>query len=243
MKNSKVTIGALYSVIGLLSLIGVIIVIRRTILLVPVLINGYHAIAISSRFAQMDDIFAQSPVLTLIHIIPGLVFIVLGPFQCMQNLRTRFPRWHRVSGPLFLAGGMITGITALVMSFAMPAIGGVNQAAATILFSLFLLYSLLKAFQQAKQRKTATHREWAIRAYAIGLAIASIRIINGIFFATSSFTHLTPHDFFGIGFWIGFVVHLILAEVWINKTRQVKTKVIVSGLSKDPFIECKSFNN
>jgi len=129
------------------------------------------------------------------------------------------------------------------MSFAMPAIGGVNQAAATILFSLFLLYSLLKAFQQAKQRKTATHREWAIRAYAIGLAIASIRIINGIFFATSSFTHLTPHDFFGIGFWIGFVVHLILAEVWINKTRQVKTKVIVSGLSKDPFIECKSFNN
>jgi hypothetical protein len=27
---------------------------------------------------------------------------------------------------------------------------------------------------------------------------------------------LTPHEFFGIAFWIGFVLHLIAAEAWIH---------------------------
>jgi hypothetical protein len=29
---------------------------------------------------------------------------------------------------------------------------------------------------------------------------------------------LTPHEFFGIGFWIGFVLHLVAAEAWIQAT-------------------------
>jgi hypothetical protein len=58
-----------------------------------------------------------------------------------------------------------------------------------------------------------------IRAFAIALAIATIRPIMGIFFATSRLTHLTPHEFFGIAFWLGFSIHLVAAEAWINYTR------------------------
>jgi hypothetical protein len=58
-----------------------------------------------------------------------------------------------------------------------------------------------------------------IRAFAVGLAVATIRPIIGVFFATSRLTGLTPRDFFGTAFWIGFVLQLIAAEVWINLTR------------------------
>ncbi len=58
-----------------------------------------------------------------------------------------------------------------------------------------------------------------IRAFTIGLAVATIRPILGLFFATRSLTHLTPHDFFGTAFWLGFTMHLIAAEIWINYTR------------------------
>jgi uncharacterized membrane protein len=233
---TRSNIKTLYGSIALLSLIGLVIVVRRTLLLVPVLINGYHPPATVSKFTQMDDIFAHHPALTLIHIIPGLIFVITGPFQFIPNIRTRYPLWHRIGGRLFLISGIMIGTTGLVMSFAMPAIGGLNQAAATILFSLFFLYALIKAFQQILQRKITKHREWAIRAYSIGLAVATIRIINGVFFATSRFTGLTPHEFFGIGFWIGFVIHLVFAEFWISKTRLVKTKKPVNTLTKDPFI-------
>jgi uncharacterized membrane protein len=237
MTMTKFKIRLLYGVITLLSLIGIGIVVRRLLVLIPILINGYHAPAVSTSFTQMDDIFARHPSLSLIHIIPGLVFVVLGPFQFMQKIRTRYPRWHRVSGRIFLASGVVIGITALVMSFAVPAIGGVNQAAATVVFSIFFLYALFKALQQVLQHKIARHREWVIRAYSIGLAVATIRIINGIFFATSRFTGLTPREFFGIGFWIGFVAHLIFAEIWISKTRLGKTKNPASTFTNDPFIK------
>jgi len=30
---------------------------------------------------------------------------------------------------------------------------------------------------------------------------------------------VTPHDFFGTAFWLGFTMHLIAAESWIDYTR------------------------
>jgi hypothetical protein len=104
------------------------------------------------------------------------------------------------------------------MSFAMPAIGGFNQAAATTLFGTFFLFALCKAFWHIRRREVARHREWMIRAFSIGLAVATIRPIVGLLFAPSLFSGLTPYEFFGTAFWIGFVLHLIAAEAWIRAT-------------------------
>jgi hypothetical protein len=54
-------------------------------------------------------------------------------------------------------------------------------------------------------------------AFAIGQAIVTIRPIIGVFFASSRWSGLTPYDVFGTAFWIGFVLHLIGAEVWIPR--------------------------
>ncbi len=58
-----------------------------------------------------------------------------------------------------------------------------------------------------------------IRAFVIGLAVATIRPSVGVFFVTRSITHLMPHDFFDTAFWLGFIMQLIAAEIWINYTR------------------------
>jgi hypothetical protein len=41
----------------------------------------------------------------------------------------------------------------------------------------------------------------------------------GAFFATASLTGMTPHDFFGIAFWIGLALTSVAGEVWIRYTR------------------------
>jgi uncharacterized membrane protein len=163
-------------------------------------------------------LFARYPILTLVHIVPGLLFMMLGPLQFSSTIRARHLRWHRRSGRIFVICGVVIGISALVMSFGMPAIGGVNQAAATALFATFFLCALCKAFWHIRRREVALHRQWMIRAFAVGLAVATIRPIVGVFFATSHFSGLTPHEFFGTAFWIGFVLHLIAAEGWIHAT-------------------------
>lgn len=215
---------ALWIVVSFLVLIGVAVVVRRAVQLVPILFDGYQAPAPSAnptlaQFAALDDLFARYSALTLVHIMPALLFILLGPLQFSASIRARHLSWHRWSGRVYLICGLAVGISALVMSFAMPAIGGINQAAATTLFAILFLFALGKAFWHVLRSEITLHREWMIRAFAIGLAVATIRPIIGFFFATSRFSGLTPHEFFGTAFWIGFVLHLIAAEVWIQWTR------------------------
>ena len=60
------------------------------------------------------------------------------------------------------------------------------------------------------------------RAVGILLGIATTRPVMGVFFATSSLTHLSPQQFFGIAFWIGFSINAIVIELWLQwKTRSL----------------------
>ena len=210
-----------------LAVIGFAVALRRIVLLVPVLTDGYRAPAATTnpRLAQLaaiNDVFAHYPALTLAHIIPGVLFMLLAPLQLSSTIRAGHLRWHRVNGRLLVVCGLIVGVSALVMSFAIPAIGGRTQAAATVLFGIFFLFALGKGFWHIRNREIALHREWMIRAFAIGLAVATVRPIVGLFFATSPFTGLTPYEFFGAAFWIGFVLHLVAAEAWIRNTRPLQ---------------------
>ena len=213
----------MWGAVTFLAVIGVAVVIRRMAHVIPIVVRGYRpppatSNPVAAQFAALDDLFAHYPVLTLVHIVPGLLFMILGPLQLSSTIRARYPQWHRWSGRIFVICGAVIGVSALIMSFGMPAIGGVNQAAATTLFAVFFLFALGKAVWHIRRREIAQHREWMIRAFAVGLAVATIRPIIGIFFATSRLSGLTPHEFFGTAFWIGFVLQLIAAEAWIHAT-------------------------
>jgi hypothetical protein len=204
----------LWFVVALLMLIGIAIVIRRSVALLAPSPGP-------PRFpeaAALDASFGRHSLLTMIHIMPGLLFVLLAPFQFVGRLRNSKSRLHRWMGRIALCSGIVIGVTALVMSPQM-AIGGANEIAATMFFAVIFLFSLIRAFVYIRRGNFTLHREWMIRAFAIAFAVATIRPIMGIFFATRSLTHLTPHDFFGIAFWLGFTIHLIAAEAWINYTR------------------------
>jgi Predicted membrane protein (DUF2306) len=211
-----------YWAVIFLSLIGVAIVAIRATKLAPFLFQGRRPASWSperSSFDQADLIFARFPVLTMVHILVALSFILMGPFQVSGWLRKRYPNFQRKSARLFLICGFIMGTTALVMSFVMRSIGGVNQAASTVLFGALFLFALICVVRYRRNGDSRLQREWLIRAYAIALAVTSVRLVVGVFFATSRLSGLKPDEFFGIAFWIGFVIHLMLAEAWIYRAR------------------------
>jgi len=221
MKDARRAGRLVWAAVIFLAAIGSAVALRRMVHLVPVVVGGYRpptAAANPAQFAALDDLFARFPILTLVHIVPGLLFMLLGPWQFSATVRTRHLRWHRWNGRIFVCCGVVIGVSALVMSFGMPAIGGVNQAAATTLFGAFFLLALGKAVWYIRRKEVARHREWMIRAFAVGLAVATIRPIIGIFFVTSRVSGLTPREFFGIAFWMGFTVQVMAAEAWIRWT-------------------------
>ncbi len=116
---------------------------------------------------------------------------------------------------MLVALGMITGVSALVMSYTM-AVGGANETAATTLFAILFLVFLALGFWNARKRRMVQHREWMIRAFGVALGVATTRPIVGAFFAARQ---LTPQQFFGIAFWLGFTITLIAAEAYVQYSR------------------------
>jgi uncharacterized membrane protein len=193
-----------WTVVAILTAIGVLVSVRRLF-------------SLGGAGRGLDEGFLRHATLTAAHVIPGMLFLLIGPVQFAASIRRRHPVLHRWMGRIFVAAGVIVGTTALMMSPQM-AIGGSLETAATTAFGAWFLFALGKAYTAIRRREILRHREWMIRAYSTGLAVTTIRPIVGFFFATSRLTGLTPHDFFGIAFWIGFTAHAVAAELWISRS-------------------------
>lgn len=197
-----------------LALIGVVMVIRRTMALAGVIPSSFNP----SGGPALDSSFSQHKAVTLIHILPGLLFMILGPLQFMPHLRRKHIQFHRWNGRIFLIAAFVVGVSAICLPFVLSPIGGLTEATGTLVFGTYFLLALTKAWTHIRRKNIVLHRKWMIRAFATGLAVSTIRPIIALFFALSD---MRPEEFFGIAFWIGFCLHVAAAEWWIHYTRKV----------------------
>ncbi len=183
--------------------IAVAVVIRRLVALAVPTRNG------PPQLTGLDDVFASHAALTLAHILPALLFVLLAPVIVLRP--DNRPVWiDRVFNSL----GAIVGLTAYAMS--LYSVGGWTERSAVLLFDTLFLFSLARAWGCRFQSDTMHERRWQLRAIAILLGIATTRPVMGAFFATARLTHLLPQQFFGIAFWIGFSINVLIFELWIR---------------------------
>lgn len=223
MAVSKSAGRLVWTAVVLLTLIGVAAVTRRSLVLLwPTTFAGKYAPA-----AALDTGFARHMALTFIHILPGGLFLSLGLLQFAPGIRRNHLQVHRWMGRVLVICGLIVGMSALIMSFKMN-IGGPNETAATTLFAIIFLICLVRAYLHIRRKEVVRHREWMIRAYGAGLGVATTRPIVGAFFAAR---RLSPHEFFGIAFWLGFTITFLAAEAWVEYTRNRGTGQISDELA------------
>jgi hypothetical protein len=157
----------------------------------------------------MDATFASHARLTLAHIIPAMTFVLVVPFVFLR--RFEGSTWPlRLIYPL----GAVIGLTAYAMS--RYSIGGWTERSAVLFFNSLFLFLLFRAFRSRRSGDPLPERRWLTRSIGILLGIATTRPVMGVFFATSRITHLTPHQFFGIAFWIGFSLNAVAVELWLQ---------------------------
>jgi hypothetical protein len=161
------------------------------------------------QLAGLDAYFAAHATLTYVHILCALVFVVLLPLLFWRRTRSSV-MLERV----IFTVGLIVGITAYAMS--VHAVGGWLERAAVLTFNTLFLFALFRAFTYARSGDRSQKQRWMLRAIAILLGIATVRPIMGVFFATSPLTHLTPQQFFGIAFWIGWSLNTLVMELWLR---------------------------
>lgn len=167
-----------------------------------------------------DDIFKlrylDHPIISAIHMICGITFILFAPLQFSKKLRTKRRNLHRQMGRVLMICAMISGLYGIVSIVALPVFGGFASATAAWLFGPLFIICIARSFWCIRRKMVAQHREWMIRALSIALGVATQRVLIIMFMITSGYDF---EEIFGPAQWLGFSLNLLLAEIWINLSR------------------------
>lgn len=175
--------------------------------------------------------FLVFPVVVALHVIPAGFWMLLAPFQFVRRIRSRWLNYHRWTGRVLVALGLLIGLSALFMGWIIP-VAGWPERVIIGFYGAFFLVALGKGFYHIRVRQTMLHREWMIRAFALTLAVATIRLIEIpllIAVGTASLQII-----YIIGNITAFTSHAVIAEIWIRATRSKKQVLAADAAEMSP---------
>lgn len=186
----------------------------------------------AAELRRFDGRFASHPLLTLLHILPGGVFLILAVFQFSSRIRNRHIRFHRWSGRVLVLAAFVAGLTALYFGLVLP-FGGRSEALPIAVFGCLFLIAISRAFIAIRRHQVFRHREWMIRAFAIAIAISTVRVVGAVLDVALTPAGVPPVEIFVLSLWTGWIVTLGAAELWIRYTRPRAGSIVASAGAPD----------
>lgn len=175
--------------------------------------------AIDSDMKRGSLKYNSLPVVMLLHVVPGGLFLLAAPLQLSARLRRRYTVVHRSLGYVLLMLAIPFAVTGLYIGVRNPMFGPVGATAAVILGSAFI-HAGVRAYVAIRAGDRVSHRAWMLRFLALAYAIAVMRALSIIAFT------LFPVSMSDIGaalFWIGPILSALGAEWWIRRTSSTPT--------------------
>ena len=158
--------------------------------------------------------YYEHRVATFLHVLPGALVLLLAPLQFSKRLRSRYLGVHRWSGRLILLAVIPLSLSGFFFG-SMP-FAGVPETLAIVVFGGLFLFAAARAFVAIRRRDIARHREWMIRMFAVAVGIETIRLVDLLLFGAFE---ISARAAFGISIWLGWIVTVGAAELWIHGTR------------------------
>jgi len=118
-----------------------------------------------------------APVWHFLHVLGGATFGILGPIQFGRALMPRFGLLHRIVGRVFVAAGALISLSSLGLLWRFPDTNSVAISSGRLLFGIGLGVALAIAMQAIFKRDFTRHRNWMIRAYAIGIGATAVTMV------------------------------------------------------------------
>ena len=145
---------------------------------IPIAVALLRMVQIPTGNLPEDAIkFVVVPVVLFGHALAGALFGLLGPVQFAGVLKRRFGRWHRVSGRVFVAAGMLLALSSLRLLWQFPDASTWVLALARLVAGFGLAAALAIALAAIRRHQVDRHKAWMIRAYAIGMGSATVSLI------------------------------------------------------------------
>jgi len=166
--------------------------------------------------------FAKFPLITALHVIPGGIYLALAPFQFMPSIRRRSLTYHRRAGRLLVVLSLIAGFTSIFITLIIPYAGWTQR---------LVVGPFAMGFIHIRARRIDQHQAWMIRAFAIGLSIATQRLLFVpplVYLIVQSGGEPSRSDIEPIVvvcFMLSFIIHTAVAELWIHRLNKHKSEI------------------
>lgn len=150
---------------------------------------------------------SATPIWHFMHVLGGATFGILGPIQFGRVLMRKYGLLHRVMGRVFVAAGAMISLSSLGLLWHFPDTSSAAVSSGRLLFGIALGVALAVAMHAIRERDFTRHRNWMIRAYAIGMGATAVTMV---FFPIYAITGEPPMglaaDILFLGSWTGCVV-------------------------------------
>lgn len=165
-----------------------------------------------------NERFFANPLPIVAHSLSGILFLVLGALQFVPSLRRPKPGWHKMLGRLLIPCGLVLALSSIwmIQAYTMPKYDGVLVYGTRLIFSLWMVLTLVLGTATIFQRNFLNHEVWMTRAYAVGAGGST-----QVFTAAPLFLLFPEHlndltRAFTLG--AGWVINFVIAE-WIIRRR------------------------
>jgi uncharacterized membrane protein len=172
-----------------------------------------------AQLARFEERYASHRLATLLHVVPGGLFLLFAPLQLSSRIRNRHIRLHRWSGRVLIGLAFVAAGSALYFAMLMPFGGAVEMAMIPVIAALFL-GSIARAYLAIRAKDVVRHREWMVRALAVALSISVIRLIAPVTEVLLVPRGVHPPELLMVSMIAGWVLMVVATELWIRGTRR-----------------------
>jgi uncharacterized membrane protein len=160
----------------------------------------------------------------LIHIAGGIIAILTGAFQFIEAIRTKYVRWHRILGKIYLISILISALVSYYLSVFHAIIDRhyITFGIGLMGLATAWLFTSGMAFWAIKRRDFEQHREWMIRSYVVTCGFITFRLIFGIL---QQVLGVDKIDSGNIAAWGSWSVSLLFTEIIIQYSKISQQKI------------------
>lgn len=163
-----------------------------------------------------------------LHFWGGTIIMILGLIQILPVLRNdRLFILHRLIGTIICIFSIITSIGGNIFIYTVGTVGGMNMDIAFSVAGWLMFLFALMTYIKARCHDKASHKNWALRLWAMIYSSLFYRITYFMLFAFG-YSFSTSSDFYRpldefLDWWF-FVIPLFFMETYIRVSRYLRNK-------------------
>jgi uncharacterized membrane protein len=189
--------------------------------LATILIGMVQAVQITLGTLPPENArIATAPVSHFTHAIGGVLFGLIGPLQFGRVLAKKFGRIHRILGRVFVASGAALVISSFSLLWQFPSDASPLVSGGRLMFGAGLAVALILAMKAIQRRDFACHRDWMIRAYALGIGATAVSMV---FIPIYAITGEPPTGFASDVAFIGSWAFCVALAEWIVRSQRSRS--------------------